>query len=106
MKLGPILNWITFLLVIAIGVYLIIFLKSESNACMTSPLQYGLKLVDTSNHVDFQCTCVSGSPYISNFRVSKDGIKAIEDYTSSNAQPVNFSETNVRNMILTTGIRK
>lgn len=78
MNLYKILNWITFIIVIAIGIYLIFFLKGESNKCVSEPLKYGIELINKNNHADFTCSCNSGSPLVSNFILSKNGIKTYD----------------------------
>lgn len=74
MKVEKIKN-ITFglliVLIILLGIYLVVYINSESFACMSEPLVYGVnQFVDSQG--EFTCSCSSpNSPFI---LVTKNGI--------------------------------
>lgn len=48
--------WIMILVVIGLSIYLIVYVKSESSKCMSSPLTYGVSKYKSSEG-EFTCTC-------------------------------------------------
>lgn len=95
-KLFSFLNWVTVIAVFVIAIYIIIFLKSESNKCMASPVQYGISVWEQNNNANITCTCTSDNIRVQNIIVTSKNItpvKSILGDPSSNNEyiPFNFS---------------
>jgi len=57
-KIRLTIEWGTIIIIFAIGIYIVVFLQSESNMCIQQPLVYGLKTIIKSNNFDnASCTC-------------------------------------------------
>lgn len=63
--------WIMILVVIALAIYMIWFVKTESYQCIANPLVYGVANVKSS-YGDFACTCSDGRNMVT---VTNESIK-------------------------------
>lgn len=57
MRIRTILFYVAILLIIALCVYLYIYIKGESYDCMLSPLTYGVSKIHSSNGAEVWCEC-------------------------------------------------
>ena len=92
MNTKDILFYFMILVVVALSIYVLVFIKSESYQCMNTPLQYGL----SKYTADIVCTCsapgVSGS-----FIATKDNLTALQVMNTglSHSYDLNFSNYNL-----------
>jgi len=85
-----IINVITTLVIIFVAIYLIFFLKGQSNQCMSNPMVYGIKIFEKDNNAQITCTCSSDNPKVASVIITSSGIKALNN--SSYQIDENFSK--------------
>lgn len=56
-KIKNIAFWVMIIFVFALGVYLINYIKSDSYACINSPLTYGYNHLTSTNDAPISCSC-------------------------------------------------
>jgi len=69
--------WILAVIVLAMCIYFVFFIRSESYQCMSSPLIYGVQQYKSSEG-KFMCTCSSG--FAESILVTSEGISSLESY--------------------------
>lgn len=58
------------LVVIALGIYLVIWMRTESYQCLSNPYTYSIGLLEKANNADVTCICKPNK---------KDGLSVILD---------------------------
>ncbi len=67
------------ILIVALSVYILFFIRSESYECMASPLTYGVSKYQ-STQGEFTCTC--SAPFTDSIFVTKDNISLLINYNT------------------------
>lgn len=67
--------WVMIIIVIALAIYVLFYIKSESYECMNNPLVYGVKNIEENNK-GFTCSCFSQSMNSKIF-VTKDNMSLL-----------------------------
>lgn len=73
--------WFIIILVISLIIYLFYFIKTESYACINSPLTYGISKYETAEG-EFTCSCSGINTAI--LIVTKNNISLLNNYDNLN----------------------
>jgi len=74
--------WATTLIIIALSIYVLVWIRSENYQCVSNPYVYSIKLLEKANLGNVSCVCTNYRQYGSARSVLLDinGFHQLEDY--------------------------
>ena len=69
--------WIVLLFIIALGIYVIVYIKTESFQCMNNPYTYSIKLLEKANNATVNCMCTVLKDNPTSVILTRDGFKTL-----------------------------
>lgn len=82
--------WVMIIIVIALCIYVLFYIKTESYKCIANPYSYSVKLMEKANNADVSCTCNTLTYPVRTAMLDRNGVHAIMT-TDVRTQPFSFS---------------